>query len=81
VILTSGLTLSVFAMLSVLPQLKERALADVAVIGIPRGIEHRASSRRPLQRGVLWAARWKFQCESSFRSDEQAQLSSGEIYG
>jgi hypothetical protein len=38
-ILTSGLTLSVFAMLSVLPQLKERALADVAVIGIPRGIK------------------------------------------
>jgi hypothetical protein len=38
-ILTPGLTLSVFAMLSVLPQLKERALEDVAVIGIPRGIK------------------------------------------
>ena len=38
-ILTPGLTLSVFAMLSVLPQLKERALEDVGVIGIPRGIK------------------------------------------
>src|SRR5215207_1395618 len=38
-ILTPGLTLSVLAMFSVLPQLKERALADVAVIGIPRGIK------------------------------------------
>ena len=33
------LTLSVLAMLSVLPQLKERALEDVAVIGIPRAIK------------------------------------------
>ena len=38
-ILTPGLTLSVLTMLSVLPQLKERALEDVAVIGIPRGIK------------------------------------------
>ena len=38
-ILTSGLTFSVLTMLSVLPQLKERALADVAVIGVPRGIK------------------------------------------
>jgi hypothetical protein len=37
--ITPGLSLSVFAMLSVLPQLKERALEDVAVIGIPRGIK------------------------------------------
>src|SRR5215216_2320113 len=38
-IFTPGLALSVLTMLSVLPQLKERALADVAVIGLPRSIK------------------------------------------
>ena len=37
--ITPGLTLGVLAMFSVLPQLKERALEDVGVIGIPRSIK------------------------------------------